>query len=139
MNFKSLLMIATLIMLAAPAFAKNYTVQMITAHDAEQEYRFEPDKLAVQLSDTVTFVNAQKDKHDVMFVTVPQGAEMAMSPMLKQKGESWSYTLTVFSLTEHVKFGIGGLGSIYALPDSLDDAYGRDPASAMIFARIKLK
>jgi hypothetical protein len=42
-------------------------------------------------------------------------------------------------VAEHVKLGIGGLGSVYALPDSLDDAYGRDPVSGMAFVRLKLK
>ncbi len=44
-----------------------------------------------------------------------------------------------FPIVKHVTFGIGGLGSVYALPNRLDDAYGRDPASAMAFARIKIR
>jgi hypothetical protein len=44
-----------------------------------------------------------------------------------------------FSITDHVKLGVGGLGSVYALPGSLDDAYGRDPASGMVFVRLKSK
>jgi hypothetical protein len=42
-------------------------------------------------------------------------------------------------ISEHVKIGIGGLGSVYALPSDLDDAYGRDPVSGMAFVRIKIK
>lgn len=41
-------------------------------------------------------------------------------------------------LAKHVKFGIGGLGSVYALPDRLDPHYSDNPASGMIFARLKL-
>ena len=38
----------------------------------------------------------------------------------------------------HVKFGIGGLGSAYVLPDSLHSTYGSEPLSFMLFARMKL-
>lgn len=41
-------------------------------------------------------------------------------------------------ITEHVSFGLGGLGSAYRFPDRLDPAYGDDPLSYMIFARLKL-
>jgi hypothetical protein len=42
-------------------------------------------------------------------------------------------------LAEHLKIGIGGLGSVYALPNGLDQSYGQDPASAMAFIRLKIK
>ena len=38
----------------------------------------------------------------------------------------------------HGQWGIGGMGSAYALPDSLDWAYGKSPLSFMLFARVKL-
>ena len=38
-------------------------------------------------------------------------------------------------VAEHAKIGIGGLGSLYALPDALDAAYGERPASFMLFVR----
>lgn len=43
-----------------------------------------------------------------------------------------------FALAEHVSLGLGGLGSLYALPDRLEPHYGDNPASFMIFARLKL-
>src|SRR3954468_14012681 len=90
MTMKKLLLITALTALSAPAYAKDYTVQMIS----EPDDRFIPDKLTIQPGDTVNFVNAQKDKHDVMFEAVPQGAELAR-PKLKQKRESLSYTVKI--------------------------------------------
>jgi hypothetical protein len=44
-----------------------------------------------------------------------------------------------FYRTEHVRAGIGGLVSKYALPDELKPLYGSDPTSGMIFGRIKVQ
>jgi hypothetical protein len=41
-------------------------------------------------------------------------------------------------VAEHVKLGLGGLGSVYALPSALDNAYGKMPMSFMLFARASL-
>jgi hypothetical protein len=38
----------------------------------------------------------------------------------------------------HLRWGIGGLGSIHVLPASLDKVYGDTPLSFMLFARVKL-
>jgi hypothetical protein len=38
----------------------------------------------------------------------------------------------------HVKFGLGGLGSIHLLPSSLTSTYGDNPLSFMLFVRAKL-
>jgi len=43
-----------------------------------------------------------------------------------------------FYRTDHVKFGIGGLVSKYALPDALKPLYGGDPTSGMLFLRLKV-
>ena len=43
-----------------------------------------------------------------------------------------------FYRTDHVKFGIGGLVSKYALPDVLKPLYGSDPTSGMVFLRLKV-
>jgi hypothetical protein len=43
-----------------------------------------------------------------------------------------------FYRTNHVKFGIGGLVSKYALPDVLKPLYGSDPTSGMVFLRLKV-
>lgn len=42
-------------------------------------------------------------------------------------------------VAEHVSFGLGGLGSAYRYPGRLDTAYGNDPLSYMLFARLKLR
>jgi hypothetical protein len=41
-------------------------------------------------------------------------------------------------LAEHLKLGIGGLVSKYALPSELKRLYGNDPTSYMVFLRLKL-
>jgi hypothetical protein len=41
-------------------------------------------------------------------------------------------------VAKQVKFGIGALGSVYALPSELRPVYG-DPVSGMIFARVKVQ
>ncbi len=91
---KALYLILVMMFLASPASAKDYTVKMITQRFTLNPYRFEPNNLTVKPGDTVTFVDAQNDKHDVMFMTVPKDAEFAMSPMLHKKGETWSYKFT---------------------------------------------
>jgi hypothetical protein len=44
-----------------------------------------------------------------------------------------------FHVAEHVKLGIGGLASKYAIPSGLDAVYGGDPTSGMIFIRLKVQ
>lgn len=91
---KKLILIPLLATAASPAFARDYTVKMITGLDEKKPYHFDPAQLTVQPGDTVHFINAQDDTHDVMFEAVPEGAETAMSPMLEKEGQSWSYTFT---------------------------------------------
>ena len=43
-----------------------------------------------------------------------------------------------FPALSHFKFGIGGLVSKYSLPGELDNSYGSDPTSYMLFARLKI-
>jgi hypothetical protein len=43
-----------------------------------------------------------------------------------------------FAHWKHSQWGIGGLGSAYALPASLNTVYGKSPLSYMLFARVKL-
>jgi hypothetical protein len=43
-----------------------------------------------------------------------------------------------FPRWKHLKVGLGGLGTVYALPSALDKAYGQTPLSFMVFARVKL-
>jgi plastocyanin/Cu/Ag efflux protein CusF len=111
---KKHLLIAALILLSGPAWAKDYTIQQITDPASGKPYRFEPKRLTIQLGDTVTFVNAQDDLHDVMFVSVPKGVtEMIMGPQQEKTGQSWSYKFTVpgtyqFHCHAHEKLGMAG-------------------------------
>ena len=91
---RKLIISLLLLTIASPAFAKEYTVKMVTVPGPDEIYRFEPDKLTIQQGDTVTFVNVQDDEHNVMFEEVPEGADFATSPMLKKEGEKWSHTFT---------------------------------------------
>jgi hypothetical protein len=43
-----------------------------------------------------------------------------------------------FAAYKGLKFGVGALGSLHFIPDELDEVYGDDPTSFMIFARVKL-
>jgi Cu(I)/Ag(I) efflux system protein CusF len=98
--------VLALTLLASPAFAKEYIVK-------EEGVAFQPSKLTIQPGDTMTFVNTEDKKHDVMFVSVPKGVdEMIMSPMLK-KDEKFSYTFTVpgtyqFHCHPHEEAGMKG-------------------------------
>ena len=41
-------------------------------------------------------------------------------------------------ITQHVKLGVGAVGSAHAFPDELDPYYGSDPLSGTVFTRLKL-
>jgi len=43
-----------------------------------------------------------------------------------------------FPKWQHVRFGLGGLGSVHVLPQSLTSTYGDTPLSFMLFVRAKL-
>lgn len=111
---KKLILTAALVMLANPAFAKEYTIKEVSDPAGDKPYYFSPDKLTIQPGDTVTFVNAQEDMHDVMFVEVPKGVdEMIMSPMHEKEGDKFSYTFTVpgtysFHCHPHEALGMKG-------------------------------
>ena len=44
-----------------------------------------------------------------------------------------------FATERRLKFGVGGLVSRYSLPSDLDSAYGSNPTSYMLFARVKIQ
>ena len=93
---KLILAAAALTMMASPAFAKDYTIKQISDPAGNKPYYFSPDNLTIQPGDTVNFIDAQDDMHDVMFVEVPKGVnEMIMSPMSEKEGDKFSYTFTV--------------------------------------------
>lgn len=92
---KKLLLTTALMLAASPAFAKEVIVKEVTDANTGKVY-FSPDKLTIQTGDTVTFVNAQDDIHEVMFTSVPNGVdEMIMSDTHEKKGDKFSYTFTV--------------------------------------------
>jgi len=111
---RKLLLTTALMLAATPAFAKEYTIKEVTDYDAKKQHFFSPDKLTIQPGDTVTFVNAQDEIHDVMFVNVPkQVDEMIMSPTQEKKGDKFSYTFTVpgtykFHCHAHEQLGMEG-------------------------------
>jgi plastocyanin len=103
-----------LALIAAPTFAKDYTIKEVTGDGSGKPYYFSPDKLTIQPGDTVTFLNAQDDTHDVMFVNVPKGVdEMIMSPMHEKAGDKFSYTFKIpgtyqFHCHPHEALGMKG-------------------------------
>lgn len=112
---KTLIITAALALLATPALAKEYTIKWVSdPAGGEKPYYFSPEKLTIQPGDTVTFVNAQEDMHDVMFVNVPKGVdEMIMSPMKEKEGDTFSHTFTVpgtyqFHCHPHEALGMKG-------------------------------
>jgi plastocyanin/Cu/Ag efflux protein CusF len=111
---KKLLLTTALMLATTPAFAKEYTIKEVTDYDAKKQHFFSPDMLTIQPGDTVTFVNAQDEIHDVMFVNVPkQVDEMIMSPKQEKKGDKFSYTFTVpgtykFHCHAHEQLGMEG-------------------------------
>ncbi|MFA7275547.1 MAG: plastocyanin/azurin family copper-binding protein [Pseudobdellovibrionaceae bacterium] len=89
------LLTTALILMAAPVWAADYTIKEVSDLEGDKPYYFDPSELVIQPGDTVTFVNAQDDTHDVMFVTVPKTVEgMIMSSTFEKEGEKWSYTFT---------------------------------------------
>lgn len=112
---KTFLLATALMLVANPAFAKEYLIKEVTdANGGAKPYYFEPANLTVQPGDTVTFVNAQDDMHDVMFSRVPKSVgEMIMSEPLEKKGGKFSYTFTVpgtyeFHCHPHEELGMRG-------------------------------
>ncbi len=106
--------ILAMALLASPVFAKDYTIQEVSDPTGNKPYYFSPDQLTIKPGDTVSFVNAQEDMHDVMFIEVPKGVdEMIMSPMHEKKGDTFSYTFTVpgtykFHCHPHESLGMTG-------------------------------
>ena len=112
---KKQLLLVAFMLIAPPSFSKEFIIKQVTnPNGGEHSYYFSPNKLTIQVGDTVTFVNAQDDTHDVMFVNVPkQVNDMIMSPMSEKKGDQWSYTFTTqgtyqFHCHPHEALGMEG-------------------------------
>lgn len=84
---------AALLAIASEANAAEYTIKMVS-HADKAAYAFEPNKLTIKSGDTVTWINAQDDTHNVMSESTPKGAKPFESPMLEKQGQSWSYVFT---------------------------------------------
>lgn len=89
---------------------------------------------AVRLHDTHTFfARAESAQKDELFESPnPLAGETFRVGEL-----SLGYVYDV-PLAEHLKLGVGGVGSVYALPASLTPHYGNNPASFMLFGRLSL-
>lgn len=92
--------------------AKEYTVKMVS-HAEKGTYAFVPNEITVKSGDTVTWVNAQDDMHNVMSESVPKGVEPFESPMLEKNGQKWSRTFTqsgtyAFHCHPHAAAGMRG-------------------------------
>jgi plastocyanin/Cu/Ag efflux protein CusF len=88
--------ITALVMVSPTAFAKEYIIKQISDPAGKKPYYFSPNHLTIQTGDTVHFVNAQDDMHDVMFVEVPKGVNtVIMSPMHEKEGDRFTYRFVV--------------------------------------------
>ena len=100
-------------MLATPAIAEEYIVKEISDPTGPKPYYFEPSKLKIKSGDTVTFINAQEDMHNVMFDVTPKKAGIIIGPEQNKEGSKWSYTFTIpgnyhFHCHPHEALGMQG-------------------------------
>lgn len=95
---------------------------------------------AVLLESTVVF----KDQHTLMARAENVQKDELFLPGDSRDGQIFNVAKVsagyIYDLPRwnHVKFGIGGLGSVFVLPGSLDSTYGKMPLSFMLFVRAKL-
>lgn len=119
---------AALLVLAPAAYAKEYTIKMVT-HTEKGAYAFEPSKLTVASGDKVTWINAQDDTHNVMSESTPKGVKPFESPMLEKKGQQWSYTFKesgTYRFHCHPHAGEGMRGEIIVDRPSANDDQASD-------------
>jgi hypothetical protein len=89
---------------------------------------------SVVLHDTHTFFGrAERVGEDELF----EGDPTLGNQVITVNKLSLGY-IRDFHVAEHLKFGVGGLVSRYAYPSKIDNAYGSDPTSYMLFVRLKL-
>ena len=89
---------------------------------------------AVRFHDRHTvFARAEWAQKDELF-SAP--SPLAGKPLaVNELSLGYVYDLAV---ARHVKMGLGGVGTVYALPQSLTPYYGANPASVMLFGRVAL-
>lgn len=113
-HLPAMLLAAFALTTAHAANAKEYTIKMVT-HEDKSAYAFEPNEITIQSGDTVTWVNAQDDMHNVMSESLPKGVKAFESPMLEKKGQKWSYTFTQsgsYAFHCHPHAGAGMRGTV---------------------------
>jgi hypothetical protein len=89
---------------------------------------------AVNLQETHTlFARAERVDEDELFESPSPLAGQSFT--VNKLSAGYIYDIPV---AEHLKLGLGGLGSVYDLPNALKPAYGGTPVSFMIFLRLKL-
>jgi hypothetical protein len=89
---------------------------------------------AVRLHDTHTFFGrAERAEKNELFDDPSPLADQIFR--VNKFSAGYVYDLPV---ADHLKLGVGGVGSLYALPGALDPHYGDNPASFMLFVRMKL-
>jgi hypothetical protein len=90
---------------------------------------------AVVLHDTHTFFGrVERVDEDELF----DGNPILGNQIITVNKFSLGY-IRDFHFIEHLKFGVGGLVDRYEYPSVLDSAYGSNPTSVMLFARLKLE
>ena len=113
-HLPAMLLAAFALTTAHAANAKEYTIKMVT-HEDKGAYAFEPNEITIQSGDTVTWVNAQDDMHNVMSESLPKGVKAFESPMLEKKGQKWSYTFKqsgTYAFHCHPHAGAGMRGTV---------------------------
>jgi plastocyanin len=84
---------AAMLASGAAVAGENHVVRIVTDYET-LHFRFEPKVLDIEPGDTVTWVNAEAEDHNVVAYPggFPQGAQGFASPMLSRAGETWSWT-----------------------------------------------
>jgi hypothetical protein len=95
---------------------------------------------AVLLESTVVF----HDTHTIFARAENVEKDELFSPDNPQDGQIYNVGklstgyIYDFPRWHHFKFGLGGLGSVFVLPESLHSTYGSESLSFMLFVRVKL-
>ena len=94
---------------------------------------------AALLESTVTwqqhtvFARAENADKDELFLAPNPLAGQSLNVAKLSVG--YIYDIPV---AEHLSLGLGGLGSVYSLPDRIKPSYGSSPTSVMLFARLRV-
>lgn len=77
---------------SSPAFAKDYTVKIITDYD-NMRMAFDPQTIIIKTGDKVTWINTKSETHNIITYPdgYPEGASSFNSPYLEKEGQTWSH------------------------------------------------